>query len=537
MLIICPASLRINWQREWRKWDTKDLLVGFANGAFPRSDVVIINYDILKKHNARIRERKWDLLIVDEVHFAKNPSALRTQQIFGCTQKKDKKTGEITREAIAPIAAKRRVYMSGTPLVNRPIELWGLIQSLDPKGLGQNWMHYVKTYCGAFQGRFGWDVSGATNLDRLQEVLRSKFMVRRLKKDVLKELPAKRRQIISVPPFGCEAAVDEEIAAYEQSQVAITDAMVAVELAKASDNADEYTEAVKRLRSAQGIAFADMSAARKRTALAKVPFLIEHLESAIEAAGKVVCAVHHHDVVDRLREHFGKSAVWLDGRAEMDERQAAVDRFQKDETCTLFIGSIKAAGVGLTLTASSTVIFGELDFVPGNISQMEDRCHRIGQADSVLVQHLVLDGSLDAKMAKTIIAKQEVIDKALDREFKQSPVPAMLTLPDEIPVIDEPPATHDIRREALAQEAETLTPESIAAIHQGLRMLARVCDGAMALDGSGFNRFDSVLGKSLAQMGRLTGKQAILGKKLCNKYRRQLPAEVLAVALGHEVTV
>jgi hypothetical protein len=208
-------------------------------------------------------------------------------------------------------------------------------------------------------------------------------------------------------------------------------------------------------------------------------------------------------------------AVSLTGETSLEERQQAVDSFQNNPDIKLFVGSIKAAGVGITLTAASTVVFAELDWVPGNITQAEDRSHRIGQTNSVLIQHLVLEGSLDAKMAKTIIEKQEIIEKALDKQIEIT----MKTL--QLPTSDTS-ATHKVKREAIAEEAKNITPEEIAIIHSKLRFLSSLCDGANSIDGMGFNKMDTAIGKSLANQYVLTPKQAILAKHILVKYKRQI---------------
>jgi SWI/SNF-related matrix-associated actin-dependent regulator 1 of chromatin subfamily A len=143
---------------------------------------------------------------------------------------------------------------------------------------------------------------------------------------------------------------------------------------------------------------------------------VDHITEILNEQEKIVLFAHHHEVLDALQSEFGEISVQVDGRVSLDDRQKAVDRFQGDPTCRVFIGGIQAAGVGLTLTAASTVIFLELDWTPGNISQAEDRCHRIGQKDCVTVQHIVLAGSLDERLAAVVIEKQEIIDKALDKE-------------------------------------------------------------------------------------------------------------------------
>ena len=161
------------------------------------------------------------------------------------------------------------------------------------------------------------------------------------------------------------------------------------------------------------------------------------------------------------------------------------------------------------------MIFSELSWVPGQLSQAEDRTHRIGQAESVLIQHLVLDGSIDARMAQVVTEKQAIIDRALDDETKneiaQTPI-----------VIGEEMATQSASRARIIAEAELLTPAEIATIHAQLRTLSAMCDGARTIDGAGFSKMDVRIGKSLANALTLTPKQAALGKRLCTRYKRQL---------------
>ena len=515
VLVICPASLRLNWQREARKWLTRDMETEVVGKGFPfYAGIVIVNYDILAKHQEAIREREWDLLIVDECHYLKNPKAQRTQQVFGSWKKKEQKWVQ----AVTPIPARRRLFLTGTPIVNRPIELHPILKSIDKARWG-NWRQYTQRYCDAHETRFGYDVSGASNLDELQDTLRATCMVRRLKADVLKELPAKRRQVIELPPNGAADAIKAEqnlLAAQREQREQL---QAAVELAKASDDPEEYKRSVVALRAGERAAFTETSRIRIETAVAKLPYVTEHLNTAIEAGEKVVVFAHHHKVLDALMTEFGDRAVKLDGRDSMEARDEAVRRFQQNDSVRLFVGGMKAAGVGLTLTAAAHVVFAELDWVPGTLSQAEDRCHRIGQANSVLVQHLVLEGSIDATMVQTIVGKQQVIDKALD-------IPTDTEEPDwtaRAPEEDES-ATKPFGSKQIAEAAELLTPEEIELAHRKLRYLASVCDGAVELDGMGFNGLDTRIGKELAALPLLSPKQAALGDKITKKYSRQLAA-------------
>jgi len=507
ILIIVPASLKVNWQREFQKWDTKGLSIEIVNGTKPIGDsnVVIINYDILTKpnHLIALRSRVWDLMIVDECHKIKSAKARRTKAIFG-----NKKDG------IVPLDATRKVFLSGTPMVNRPADIWTLAKALDPDGLGRNWARYHERYCDAYRDRWGWNTKGASNLGELQERLRTAFMVRRLKKDVLKDLPEKLRQVIILPANGATALIQTENDLKERHDRLVE------ELAHALTQSDgDWESRVFQLREQVSIAFTELAKARVQTALAKIPAVVEHLKTALQE-GPVVFICHHREVADRVREEIGtKTKEWpgmassvVMGGITQSMKQQAVDDFQEGKN-NLFIGTIQAAGVGLTLTRSSHVIFGELDWVPANVSQAEDRCHRYGQTETVLVQHIVLDGSVDAKMANTIISKQQVIDQSLDQPFDKTNASA-IKLP-------EPTGAREPKTE------EAIPQPKIKAIHEALQNIAGLCDGAFERDGTGFNKMDQDFGHSLANAPALSAKQAHHAKKLVNKYRRQVPADLM----------
>jgi len=481
--------------------------------------VIIINYDILESWISQLDKMKFQCAIADEIHFCKNFKTIRA-----------KATHKVAKSIPHFLA------LSGTPILNRPAELITPLRILGVfNTLFGNWKSFVTKYCAAFQGRFGWDTTGASNLEELQDRLRSTIMVRRLKKDVLTELPAKRRQIIELPWNGAEQILEKERIGWQEANHRLEELQIAAEIAKASDDPEVYREAVQALKREAVVAFSTMSKLRHDTAVAKIPQAIEHLKDAIEASGKVICFVHHHDVVDALKDHFGDQAVVLTGRTKNEDRQAAVDRFQNDPGCTLFIGSIQAAGVGITLTAASHVVFCELDWVPGNMCQAEDRAHRIGQQESVLIQHLVFDGSLDANMAKTLVHKQAIIEKALDLETEKDEetedrdmILAESVVSDEV----KRSAARSAKRADLDAEAARLTEDQIKAIHAALVRLAQMCDGAMALDGMGFNRIDTAIGHDLAYRVFLTPRQAALGKKIVQKYRGQLGEDMMEAIGG-----
>lgn len=526
VLVVCPASLRLNWQREWAKWATRPARIKIVNGGKPGDmpaagsyDILIVNYDVAGKHRDALAAVAWDLLVCDEAHLMKNPDTARTKAILGHAPR-----GVVKQK---PLAARRRAFLTGTPIVNRPVELWPMLTVLDPAGLGKNFFAYAKRYCGATHNGYGWDFNGASNLEELQRKLREKFMVRRLKADVLKELPAKRRQIIEIPANGAGAAVAAEKAAWASyaDYLAELEERIAEAEAEGRDDLDDLRAEYGRAKSA---AFTEMSQIRHDTAVAKIPYVCEHLETALES-GPVVVFAHHKDVVTAIANKFGARAVTLTGETPMAARQQAVDDFQAGKV-DLFVGNIQAAGVGITLTKSAHVVFAELDWVPGNMTQCEDRCHRIGQTESVLVQHLVLEDSLDAEMARKLIAKQEVIDRALDRDLP----PQAAGNPAATVAVAAAPrdAVITVKTDPRDAAAAKLTPAQIAAVHNGLQMLAGVCDGARELDGAGFNKIDAGYGHRLAALPGLTPRQAVTGLKMVNRYRSQLPAGLVAAAKG-----
>lgn len=408
-LVICPASLRINWKNELLRWSVRPFTIHVVDpgSEWLPTDIVVMNYEQVTKHRNAIMATPWDLLCCDESHFLKNSKSQRTQNIVGHWDNDPAKR-------IYPIRAKRRVFLTGTPVLNRPKELWTTVRALDRHGLGSDWFDFHRTYCAAYKDRFGWQIDGASNLEELQSRLRSSIMLRRKKADVLKELPPKRRQIIMLEPvtLGAKQALknEEEL---KKTEAEIEALRAEVEALSVNQADAKYKAAVQKLASFENVAFNETSKVRHRTALAKLPMVMDHLVNVLASEDKIVIFAHHHDVIDCLVEGLAEyGVVSFDGRTNVERRQAAVDVFQNDPKTRVIIGSIGAMGSGWTLTAASYVAFTELDWVPGNMSQAEDRLHRIGQTESILVQHLMLNGSFDGKMAKTIVSKQQVIERA-----------------------------------------------------------------------------------------------------------------------------
>lgn len=393
ILIICPASLKINWCNEWAAHTTLNGLIGYVRGSkWPEGvSIVVINYDLLARHRVRLREELWDAIILDEAHYIKNATAQRTKEILGSKRMK-----------IKAIPACQRIALTGTPMLNRPIEMYPLLRWLRSPNIGKNELEYAMKYCGAHLVDMGygkqWDFRGASNLDGLRDEVLAPLMLRRDKVSVLQDLPDKVKQVIAVDVKRTKH--DESI----KKEIDALDAMTAV-------SPDEIINSLQSLVPDM----TEMSTARLEEGLAKLPAVIEHLEDAISDGRKVVCFCHHREVALALQTHFAYKAVHVIGGMTAESKNDAVSCFQTSESKQLFIGNIQAAGVGITLTASSHVVFAELSWVPGEMLQAEDRCHRFGQKNSVLVQYLVVNNSLEAAMAKALVRKSKILSKVLDK--------------------------------------------------------------------------------------------------------------------------
>lgn len=526
VVVVCPASLRINWKNEAEKWLVRDFDIGIVSGTKDEdwpddSNFIIINYKVLKAHHDRMREQEWDVLIADESHFVKENTAQRTQYLVGKSEW-NKEEREYEYE-IEPVPAKKRIFLTGTPMPNRPIELWTQVNYLRPDVFsdGDFW-DFAERYCNAHNNGYGWDLKGSDHLGELQKRLRANVMIRRLKKDVLSELPPKQRQVIEIPPNGMSGLVQREKDAIQNLEDDLKRLKACVELAKASDDPEDYKNAVEKLREGVAAAFSEISRIRHETALAKVDYVIEHLENTDEP---VVVFAHHNDVAEAIANHFGDDSFLVTQKVEKDERQELADRFQDGER-RVFVGTIGTCGVGLTLNRASLVVFAELDWVPGNLSQCEDRCHRIGTDSTVVAQHLVLEGSLDAYMAEKIVKKQEVLSQALDNvekdentEHIEEPV-VPLSCPDDA-------ATSNTGRDEIGKIAENIQSDESETIHRALKILASMDpDRASVKNDSGYNAVDGPIGHSLASESDLSPRQAALGAKIVHKYHRQLSDDI-----------
>lgn len=356
-LILCPASVKYNWAREVKEWGFPytTQVVESAKCEIADKDITIINYDqiIKKQRRFELFIRQWTHLVADESHMLKNYQAKRTEAVLGAYGIKNK--------------AARRWMMTGTPVLNRPIELYPVLKALVPDRLGKyvRWIAYAKRYCEGREGMWGFDVSGADNLEELAVMLDG-FMLRRLKKDIMSQLPDKVFEKILINSS-------------KKCEVDVTD-----------------------------------NTLRQDVGMAKVTATVDHVKNILEEKDKVVVFGYHRAVLEELRNKLARyNPVLVYGGGTARDKDDAVQRFINDPSCKVFIGNILAAGTGVNglQKVTDTAVFIELVYTPGTMYQACDRLHREGQKDSVLIQFMVIANSVDEEMLDAIIKKEKVIHK------------------------------------------------------------------------------------------------------------------------------
>jgi SWI/SNF-related matrix-associated actin-dependent regulator 1 of chromatin subfamily A len=375
VLIICPATLKINWKREIENYSNKSIYIAEGKNFDPNNDFVIINYDIIKnfhdtkrKDESQIISANFDLVIVDEAHYIKNAQAQRTKLINDIVKKVD-----------------RIWLLTGTPMTSRPIDYYNLLSLVDSP-VAKNWMAYVIRYCSGYQFRVGprkvWNVMGASNLEELRDRT-SNLTLRRLKEDVL-DLPDK---IITPIYLRLKSKEYEEV------------------MGEYYNWYEKNPEESKSLT----VQFTKLTKVRQIIADEKITQTIELAENIIEQDKKVIIFCNFTNSLNKILEHFGKAAVKLDGSMSKAERQFSVDQFQENDKIKVFVGNIKAAGVGITLTAAEAVIMNDLSFLPSDHSQAEDRAYRYGQKSNVLVYYPIFENTIEGIIYDILNKKKHVI--------------------------------------------------------------------------------------------------------------------------------
>jgi SWI/SNF-related matrix-associated actin-dependent regulator 1 of chromatin subfamily A len=374
ILVVCPASLKINWQREFVNYSDKSCFIAEGKKFSTEHDIVIVNYDILKNfydiknpHDSVIGQINFDLIILDEAHMVSNSQAARTKIINSFTKK-----------------AKYLGFLTGTPMTNRPINYYNLLNLIESP-VAQNWMAYAIRYCEGYQFRAGnrkiWNVNGASNLEELRERTSGQIL-RRLKEDVL-DLPDK-----IITPIYLKTTSKEY-----------------------KDLMGEYYEWLDKEEGSSSLTvqFSKLMQIRKLIANEKVKETIEFAQNIIDQDKKVIIFTNFTETLQMIHNHFGKQSVYLDGSCNKTQRQYAVDQFQENDKIKVFVGNLKAAGVGLTLTKAEAVIMNDLSFVPAEHAQAEDRAYRYGQKNNVLVYYPLFINTIEGAIYDILNNKKKII--------------------------------------------------------------------------------------------------------------------------------
>ncbi|XP_053347425.1 DNA annealing helicase and endonuclease ZRANB3 [Clarias gariepinus] len=396
LLIVVPSSLKYPWIEELERWvpelhpDDINLVESKADiMGISQSKVTILGYGLLT-NDARslvetLKKQRFGVVIVDESHYLKSRNAARTKILVPVIQN-----------------AKRAVLLTGTPALGRPEELFMQIDALYPRRFG-TWSEYAKKYCNAHYRFFGsrrqWDCRGASHLDELHQRL-SEIMIRRLKAEVLTQLPAKIRQRI---PFDLPKDASKEASSSLEQWESLMRSLGSGD----SANENPFTEVMGLITQMY-----------KQTAIAKAGAVKDYIKMMLETEQlKFLVFAHHLSMLQACTEAVIEAKagyIRIDGSVPSAERIQLVHRFQNDPKTRVAILSIQAAGQGLTLTAASHVVFAELYWNPGHVKQAEDRAHRIGQTSSVHVHYLIAKGTFDMVMWGMLNRKETVTGSTLN---------------------------------------------------------------------------------------------------------------------------
>lgn len=385
VLVVCPANVKYNWLKELRTWlpNSTSEVVRNGKSEVTDADFTVINYDLMSKKQDELMEIGYSTIVMDECHYLKNSKAKRTIA-----------TVEVAKKCDSVLA------LSGTAITNRPIELYNTLNMVRPSEYS-NFIEYAKRYCGAHYNGWGWDYSGATNVDELHGRLRD-VMIRRMKKEVLEELPDKIRQFVPVHPTA------SEMREYRKS-------------------ADMWLREYARHKASNsmpvGFVLNMLTDLRHKCGLLKVSATLDWVADYRDITDNkpVIIFTHHRDVGDSLYEGLSDDkrfagTRWgrIDGTVNAEKRQQLVEQFQSGALDGLVCATI-AAKEGLTLTQADTVVFIEREWVPGWEEQAEDRVNRIGQdSDTVWATYLSVAGTIDERFDRIVEQKREVVSAVLD---------------------------------------------------------------------------------------------------------------------------
>ena len=367
-LVICPASLKLNWEREIHMVEPgAHVQVLDTDDPDPAARWVVVNYDRLARFEDALSRLTFAVVVLDEAHYIKNDSARSKRSL-----------------RLVDAAEHATYLLTGTPMTNRPRDLFNLLKAVRHPA-SKSFFSYAKRYCAATHNGYGLNTDGASNLDELSQLMAG-IMLRRAKSEVL-DLPEKVRTWLPTPvPVSRVGGLEERALRY-------------------------LSEHPQRSGPTWVTFLGMLNKARHALAVLKATPTADFVGDLVEAGQKVVVFTGYTGVVDVLRERFGDRAVVLTGETDTDARQVAVDRFQADPEVRVFIGNLQAAGVGITLTAGDHVVFNDLDWVPANHWQAEDRIHRIGRVGTSFVTYLYAPETLDGFVADLLEHKARLVEQ------------------------------------------------------------------------------------------------------------------------------
>ena len=400
VLVICPASLKYNWAEEIIRWALTTPAVYVLDGFWskeldiedffykgdPDSDniYVVVNYDILGNTKRgrgwinRLARIDFQVLIVDECHKIKNIKAKRTKAVLTI--------GQSTPHVIG---------LSGTPIQNGPHEFFTILKLVDPT-IFPNYQEFLIRYCGAKKKPWGLELGEPTRIEELYNILRKTVMIRRRKEEVLKELPDKIRTFV---PFKLDKKKMDIY--YEHLQ----------QFAEWAEQAGVEDSGAAIL--------AKLASLRSLVANLKLSYVLNWIDDFLESGQKIIVFGYHRKVLEKIRQYYDGNAVLLYGGMSAKQKDEVVQQFLNDPDCRVFVGNILAAGEGLTLNVANNVCFVELDWVPGNLQQAEDRCHRIGQKNTVYSWYFMAQKTVEEILVDAILKKHLVVSQVLDGKSEE----------------------------------------------------------------------------------------------------------------------
>ena len=398
-IVICPASLKYNWEKE--ALHHINLRSEILSGRTPlpndekfktKHKLIIINYDILTDWLPYLQNLNPKLIICDEVHYLKNMKTNRSRAVRTLSK------------------CKYMIALSGTPLTNRPSELFSVLKMLWPDKYN-SFMGFAVKYCKPKKTYWGWTYKGAKNLHKLNEELLQNGMIRRRKKDVLDQLPDKTRSVVPL-----------EINNRKEYKEAENDFISW--LKKQSKLKAKKAEKAKQI--------VRMGYLKRLAAQLKLDQVIDWIDNFLEGSNeKLVVFAIHKTIISKLKDKYKKICLVLDGSTSIKTRHLAVEKFQRNKRSRLFILNIQVGGVGLNITAASNVAIIEIPWTPGELLQAEDRLHRIGQTKGVFCYYLVAQDTIEADLCKLVQDKQRDIETILDGNIQEK----SLDIFDQLPLL------------------------------------------------------------------------------------------------------